>query len=147
MYTREALIDQQRRCHWSLCGLMTHCASLTQDELHQTFDLFGGSSVQLQLHHIIGAQRYWLSVIDGPINADDDEASFPDMPALCAFRDEVHARAIALIESMSDAALGQARSMETWGGAVHELVPAHIIMRTQTHQYQHAGKITVRVDG
>ncbi len=142
MYTTDAIGDQQRRCHWSLCALMSHCESLTENELHQTHELFGGSTVQMELHHIIGAQRYWLSVIDGPVNADDDEANFPTIESLCMFRDDVHARAIGLIESMGDVALNASRPMTTFGGGVHELAPAHIIVRTQTHQYQHAGKIT-----
>jgi len=121
---------------------MAHCASLSSDELHQSHAMFGGSTVQMELHHIIGAQRYWLSVIDEPINADDDEADFPTIESLATFRDDVHNTAVAVIESMDDQMLNAPRDMETFGGATHNLVPAHIIVRTQTHQYQHAGKVT-----
>ncbi len=142
MYTREALMDVHERCYWSLRRVLAHCADLTEEELHRAHEGFGYPSVQLQLHHVIGAQRYWLSVIEGPINAEDDADEFADVAALRAFAAEVHASAVAILEALDEAAIGTPRAMQTWSGDTHELVPAHIMLRTLTHQFQHVGQVT-----
>jgi len=37
--------------------------------------------------------------------------------------------------------LNTRRKMATWGGKELELVPAHVILRTQTHIFQHQGQV------
>lgn len=41
----------------------------------------------------------------------------------------------------SDDELNTRRAMTTWGDKVKTLTPAHVILRTQTHAYQHQGQV------
>ncbi|MEE8304044.1 MAG: hypothetical protein V3S24_16600, partial [Candidatus Tectomicrobia bacterium] len=42
---------------------------------------------------------------------------------------------------MSDAELNIRRTMTTWGDKEIEVVPVHVLLRTQTHIFQHQGQV------
>ena len=42
---------------------------------------------------------------------------------------------------VSTDALNATRDMTTWGGKVHPLAPAHVVLRTVTHIYHHMGQV------
>lgn len=142
MYTRDALRDMHERSHRSLVKLMTHCRSLSPEELGRHVAGFGYPSVRLQIHHIIGGQKYWLSVIMDSMNADEDESAYPDVDTLEAFRASVYEATDAYLGRVSEDVLNTPRAMEVWGGSTPTLVPAQVIVRTQTHIFQHMGQIT-----
>ena len=141
MYTRAALLDLVRRSHQSLKGLMDHCRGLSSEELHQKLDGFGYETIQLQIDHQIGAQAYWLSVIKGQMDARDEPERYPTIDALEAHRLEVLAATEAYLEAIDDEALNAPAPFETWGGATKELRPALVLLRTQTHIFQHNGQL------
>lgn len=141
MYTCEALLDLHERAHRNLRGLLEHCRTLSTDELNRELPGFGYPTVRLQLHHTIGAQEYWLGVLHGVINVEDNDADFPTVDTLEAWRSRVFAATEAYLHGVSVEALNTARPRETWGGRVKTLVPAHVILRTQTHFYQHQGQV------
>lgn len=141
MYTQAALTDIHTRCHWTLRRFMTHCKTLTADELHKPFDGFGYPTVQSQIHHIISAQRYWLSVIEDRMSADEDESAFPTIDVLEQFRASVFDATEAYLSSTTEETLNTSREMLVWGGTRPSLVPALVVLRTQTHIYQHVGQI------
>lgn len=141
MYTPEALLDLHERAHRNLRGLLDHCRTLSAEELNRELPGFGFATVRLQLHHAVAAQEYWLGVLHGVVNVEDNDADFPTVEALEAWRARVFAATAAYLRGVSAAALDTAVPRETWGGRVKELAPAHVILRTQTHLYHHQGQV------
>ncbi|MCA9245127.1 MAG: DinB family protein [Phycisphaerales bacterium] len=141
MYSPEALLDIHERAHCSLRKLLDHCRSLTPDELNRELPGFGYSSARLQLHHITMAQKYWLSVIEDRMSADENDADYPTIDALEAFRAQTFEKTAAYLTRASSDELNTPRPMLTWRGDRPNLTPAHVILRTQTHIYQHQGQI------
>jgi len=47
----------------------------------------------------------------------------------------------AYLRDTTDSDLNAQRMMTTWGGHEKALTPAHIVLRTQTHLFQHMGQI------
>jgi uncharacterized damage-inducible protein DinB len=141
MHTSEALLDLHERAHRNLVTLLEHCGRLDHAELNCELPGFGYSSVRLQLHHTIGAEEYWIGVLRGSFRVEDDEADYPTVASLEAYRREVHAVTEEYLRGASPEELNTPRSMLTWGGKERLLVPAHVILRTQTHLYHHQGQV------
>jgi uncharacterized damage-inducible protein DinB len=143
MFTSEALRDIHRRCHLSLEKLLEHCGSLTNDQINQELDGFGAPTIRMQQHHMLTAQRYWVGVIHGRIDVEEDEPKYPTIESLEKLRKEIFELTDLYLKQASVEDLNKARPMKQWQGKVSELVPAHIIiMRTQTHIFQHQGQVT-----
>ncbi len=142
MYTNEALLDIHERSRRSFQKLLDHCRGLTEEQLDREFDGFGYRSVRAQLHHAIGAERYWMSVVDDRMDASEDEANSATLEAIEAFHSSVSARTVERIRSWSTDELNTPRTMKMWGDREAELVPARVVMRTQTHLFHHHGQVT-----
>ena len=104
-------------------------------------DGFGYPTVRLQLHHIIGVQEYWLGVIQGHFNADEDDQLYPTIESLEKYRQQVYGATENYLKAASNEELNTPRKMMTWQKIERILTPAHIIVRTQTHIYHHQGQI------
>lgn len=141
MYTAEALLDLHERAHRSLQKLMAHCGELSAEELDRNLSGFGYPSVRLQIHHQIGAEEYWIKVLQGRVEVDDNEAEYPHIESLETYRQEVFAATEAYLRAASAEELNTARRMMTWGNKEQLLTPALVFMRTMTHIYQHQGQI------
>lgn len=76
---------------------------------------------------------------------DDDEADHASIDALRAFRERVAGETLAHLRAASDAELNAPRELTTWGGKRVELVPAQVVIRTQTHVFQHQGQVSAMV--
>lgn len=137
----ESLLDFHRRCHQSFAKLLDHCGSLTETELHRKLEGFGYPTIQLQVHHVIAAERYWLGVLQGRMDVDEDEDLYPDVAKLKRFREDVANECERYLRESSSAELNQPRDMITWGNKKKRLVPAQVIIRTQAHIYHHQGQI------
>ena len=142
MYTPEALLDLHTRSHRSLQKLLDHCRVLSADQLTQTIDGFGYGTVRSQLYHVLGAETYWIGVLQGKMLVDEHEDDFATIDALEALRREVAATTTAYLQSADADELNTPRTMTTFGGADRMLMPAHVVLRTQTHIYQHIGQVT-----
>ena len=142
MYTMEALLDLHERAHRNLRALLDHCRTLDADELNRDLPGFGYPTVRLQLHHMIGAQEYWIGVLNGVVQVDDNDADFPTIDTLAAWRARVFAATESWLRGVDPAALNTARPHRMWGGRERTLAPAHVVLRTQTHLYQHQGQVT-----
>ena len=140
-HTSAALRDLHTRAQSRLTALLEHCRTLAPDELNRELDGFGCPSVRVQLHHIIGAEAYWIGVLEGRVEADLDDAAYPTIDALESWRAEVAAATAAYLRGTDDAGLNVARPMDTWGGQVQTLVPAQVFMRTLTHNFHHQGQM------
>ncbi len=143
MHTAAGHLDIHERTHRSLRGLLDHCAGFSEEELSREFEGFGYPSIRRHLHHMIGAEQYWVGVLRDLMLTEEVEADVESMEALRAFHDRVAEATTAYLRSASDAELSTARTMTTWGDKQVELVPAHVLLRTQTHIYDHKGQIAV----
>jgi len=75
MYTSAAMSDLHERTHQSLGKLLEHCDGFSAEQLSREFDGFGAGSIRDQLHHVIGAEQYWIGVLHGSMLTDENEAS------------------------------------------------------------------------
>ena len=75
MYNSAVLLDIHERAHRSLKNLIAHCAQLPEEEILRTMPGFGQPTLQLQLHHTIQAEEYWISVVNGGFDVEDNEAT------------------------------------------------------------------------
>jgi uncharacterized damage-inducible protein DinB len=140
MHTPEALLDLNQRTHRNLGALLAHCRGLSGAELTRELPGFGYPTVRLQLNHMIGAQKYWIGVIEGRIDVDDDEACLT-LEALEAYREEAQALVERYLRGASVEELNTPRSMMTWRRQERVLIPAQIVLRTVTHIYHHTGQV------
>lgn len=141
MYTQAALLDIHERCHSTFAKLLEHCKTLTASELHQSMDGFGDATIQLQLHHLISAERYWTGVLYGRMDVEENAAEYPTVDSLEAYRAEVFELTATYIRSVTDAELNAKRTMTTWGDKEVELAPALVVLRPQMHIYHHQGQV------
>jgi len=141
MYTAAGLSDIHERTHRSFVKLLEHCSGFSEEELSRELDGFGYPSIRLQLHHMIGAERYWVGVLHGLELWDENETDFASMDALRAFRERVAATTTEFLHAASDEELNTPRTMTTWGNKQVDLAPAHVLLRTQTHLFQHQGQV------
>lgn len=141
MHNAEAMLDIHERAHRNLRGLLEHCRALSSDEINRELDGFGYPTVRLQLHHAIGAEKYWVGVLQGRIDADDDSPNYPTVESLERYREEVFAATEAYLQAASESELNTARPMMTWGGKEQVLTPVHVVLRTQMHLYHHQGQV------
>ena len=141
MSLKSCLIDYHERTHRSLSGLIKHCGSLDSEQLNRELPGFGYPTVRLQLHHPLGAERYWFGVLQGRIDVQDDADQFTTCESLEEFRRNVFANSQKYLQSVDDDQLESARSMMTWQNKEKILKPTHIIMRVLTHTYHHQGQI------
>jgi uncharacterized damage-inducible protein DinB len=138
---REDLLDFHARTHESFAGVIAHCGTLDPEELNRELPEYGDPTVRIQIHHVLGAERYWLGVLEGRIDVEEDQDSYPTIDALESFRETVAAATASHLRSTTDEAVSTPRLMMTWGNKERLLTPAHVILRAVTHNYHHQGKI------
>jgi len=141
MQTAEALIDLHERAHRNLKALLAHCRELSGEEMNRALTGFGYPTVRLQLHHGIGAEKYWIGVLQGRIDDADDSPDYPTVESLEACREQVFKATEANLRASSVEELNTPRPMMTWGKREKVLTPAHVFIRTLTHLYHHQGQI------
>ena len=156
MYTREALQDLHGRGQRIIRKLLVLCATLSDEELKRELPGFGFPTVQQQLLHLIGAEKYWLNVVRGSFvppageqdanssSSDDDAAelqAYPDVPAIEAYRQQVAQQTQEYLAGATESELNSPREMLCWPAKLREMAPAHIISRVVTHAFQHQGQV------
>jgi uncharacterized damage-inducible protein DinB len=141
MHTPDSLLDLHARTHRCLTAMLAHCRGFTAEELHRELPGFGYPTIHQQLHHVIGAERYWIGVLQGRIDADEDAPDFPTIEALARLREQVCAATGAYLHGVSAAELSAARTMTTWGNREKTLAPQHVVLRVLTHVYHHQGQL------
>ena len=141
MYSVSALLDLHERGQRSLQKLLEHCGQLDAEELDRELPGFGYPNVRQQLEHVIGAQEYWISVVQGRFTGEFSDPDYPTVEALEAYRRQVAGVTDAYLRQATEAELNTAREMLTWPDKMRLLVPAHVFLRTLTHIYQHQGQV------
>ena len=140
MHDPRGLIDFHERAHRNLERLVAHCAGLTQEEADRSLAGFGYASVRLQLIHAIGAEAYWVGVLQGRVDAEDKDDLFPTVDSVAAWRRDVAAATRAYLDAVTEAELDASRVVTTWKGE-RRMAPAHVILRVITHLYHHQGQV------
>ncbi|GIK52956.1 MAG: hypothetical protein BroJett014_19290 [Planctomycetota bacterium] len=138
MYTPAALLDMHARSQRSLRGLIAHCGQLSAEQLAREMPDFGDPTLLAQFAHVMGAQRYWLGCLQGRIEAEDP--ALAGMAEAEAFRESISAQVSAYLAGAGEAELNTPRAVKTFHGE-RTLAPAHVVLRTITHIYDHKGKI------
>lgn len=141
MYNSEGLLEFCRRVHQQFARLLEHCRCLTDDEFNQVIEGFGYPTVKLQLHHVIGAQKYWIGVLQGRMDVDDDPDHQFTLDDIAEYHQSVLTTTERYLSSASIKELTTARPMLTWGDIEKSLIPAHVVIRTLTHKYHHLGQV------
>lgn len=141
MYNSESLREFHRRAHDSLKRLLEHYGQLSAEELNRELAGFGYPTVRLQIHHEIGVEKYWIGVLQGRVDAEDDDPNYPAVESLEAYRREVFAATQGYLQGASEEELKTPRPMMTWGNKERVLIPVQVFMRTLTHNYHHQGQI------
>jgi len=141
MYNSESLREFHRRAHESLKNLLAHCRQLSAEELNRELAGFGYPTVRLQIHHVIGVEKYWIGVLEGRIDAEDDDLKFPTIESLEAYRQEAFEVTEGYLQGASEEELKTPRPMMTWGDKERVLIPVQVFMRTLTHLYHHQGQV------
>ena len=142
MFDAADLRGLHARAHRNVAALLEHCGGFSQEELDREFEGFGIPSVRAQLHHALGAEKYWIGVLEGRIDVEEDPADAASVEALEAFRARIFDVTDAYLAGASPETLNTVRPLATWGGAVKDLVPAHVFLRTFAHLYHHQGQVT-----
>ena len=141
MYAADDLLDLHRRTHVSLQKLLEHCGGFDAEALSRSLEGFGYPTILLQLHHVIGAERYWIGVLQGTVLDEEPEADFTSIDALKSFRERVASATEAYLRGTTETELRTRREMSMWGGRRAPLAPAQVLLRTQTHIFQHQGQV------
>ena len=113
MHSPSGLLDLHERAHRSLTGLLTHCRELSQEELDRELDGFGYPTIQLQFHHEIAAEKYWIGVLRDRMDVDEDAPHYPSIESLEAYREQVFSVTGMYLRASSAEDLTTARSMTT----------------------------------
>ncbi|MFT7618429.1 MAG: putative damage-inducible protein DinB [Planctomycetota bacterium] len=141
MYSSEVLLDIHDRCHRGLTKLISHCGGFSHEQFRQVFDGFGYSSIQSQLCHVIGAEVYWFGVLEGRMDVDDRAEENLGAKEIGEFREQVFNKSATYLSKSAAEHLNAAGEFITWGGKLMTLVPAQVVLRTQTHIFQHQGQV------
>jgi len=139
--TSEGLLEVHERTHRNLESYLAHARTLDPGVIDREMPEFNGASVRLQLHHVIGTEKYWIGVLHGRIDADEDAHLYPTIESLEAYREATSAATEEYLRSASVEELNTARPMTTWRGEELMLYPGHVVMRTITHIYHHQGQV------
>jgi uncharacterized damage-inducible protein DinB len=135
------LIDINERAHSSFKKLLDHCRQFSVDEINREFEGFGYPTLRLQLYHILGAQEYWIGVLQGRMDADENDPLYPTIESLERYHEQIFKMTQEYLHGASMDEVSTPRKMMTWQNIERTLIPAHVIMRTVTHLYQHQGQI------
>jgi uncharacterized damage-inducible protein DinB len=142
MFTPEALLEAHRRTHLGTTRLLEHCRQLSAEEFQRELPGFGYPSIQLQLHHILSAEDYWLTVLGRqPLAEEEFPQDYPTVDSLLAFQQQVLGRMAEYLAGMDSAALARPTPLTVWGGDTVELLPEMVVMRLVTHPFQHRGQV------
>lgn len=139
--TSEGLIDIHERTHRNLKDFLSHARTLESAAFNRVMPGFGDGSVRLQFHHAIGAEKYWIGVLQGIITAEEDAHLYPTVASLERYREGTFDATQAYLRSASVEELNTPRPMKTWHGDEPWLYPGHVVVRTITHIYHHQGQL------
>jgi len=145
MTTASLLLDMHARTHACLVRALDHLAGLEPALLHREVAGFAYPTLHGQLHHVIGAEEYWLGVLEGDVRIDTEPGDVAGAAGLAAYRERVDAVTVAHLEGAPD--LDAVRTVTTWRGDPLDVVPRHVVLRVLTHAHHHLGQVQAMLRG
>jgi len=141
MYDAESLLDIHERAHRNHAALLAHCRGFDTASIDRELEGFGYPTIRLQLIHGIGAELYWISVLEGKMDARDRDDEFRTVESIEGWRLEVAEATRRYLRSATTDRLNTPAPFVTWGAGERVLMPARVVMRTVTHLYHHQGQV------
>lgn len=141
MYTTAGLLDVHERTHRTFVQLLDHLETIPAEDLTRPVEGFSYATLASQLHHLIGGEWYWMGVMQGDPRYDDDADEHETLEALRALHAKVRADTAAYLSGLSDEDASTPQTVTKWNGDTAEITPAHALLRTQTHIFQHRGEV------
>lgn len=141
MFTSEVLLEIHRRTHCNFRAYLAHARTLDREALNREMPEFGGASVRLQLHHAINGERFWIGVLEGTLDVEEEPSLHTTIASLEGYRERAFAATEDYLTRASVDELNTPRPMTTDPGERHVLHPGHVVMRIITHTYHHQGQI------
>lgn len=142
MPATESHVRRHVRTHDSLARLIDHCRGFEPGLIDRELDGFGYPSIRLQLHHVLGAERYWIAALQGRLDADDDADSFVTLDAIEDLRATECKKTLTYLRTVDGERFEAPLAMKTWRGEDVSHVPADVLTRVQMHAFQHQGQVT-----
>ena len=134
--------DAHAWLRWLTGRTLAACEALTHDELHRAFPI-GIGSVHATLMHLAGAERIWISVLEGTDAgiAMPDAATLPDISSIRAHLAASRARWDAYLDRLTPAEL--ARVVERHrDGRVFRQTAGDAVMQVPTHALYHNAQLS-----
>ena len=120
---------------------MEHCRKFSAEEQSTEHPGFGYPSLIEQLRHIIGAEDYWFSVLQGNWDIEDHAAACNTVAELEERRGIVANQTTDYLMNITDQDLDKLDEYATWPDAtLRELLPSMVIMRVISHHIHHRGQ-------
>jgi uncharacterized damage-inducible protein DinB len=134
--------DAHAWLRWLTGRTLAACEALTHDELHRAFPI-GIGSVHATLMHLAGAERIWISVLEGTDAGITmpDAAALPNIASIRAHLAASRARWDAYLDRLTPAEL--ARVVERHrDGRVFRQTAGDAIMQVPTHALYHNAQLS-----
>ena len=134
--------DAHAWLRWLTGRTLAACEALTHDELHRAFPI-GIGSVHATLMHLAGAERIWISVLEGTDAGITmpDAAALPDIASIRAHLAASRVRWDAYLDRLTPAEL--ARVVERHrDGRVFRQTAGDAIMQVPTHALYHNAQLS-----
>ena len=134
--------DAHAWLRWLTGRTLAACEALTHDELHRAFPI-GIGSVHATLMHLAGAERIWISVLEGTDAGITmpDAAALPDIASIRAHLAASRVRWDAYLDRLTTAEL--ARVVERHrDGRVFRQSAGDAIMQVPTHALYHNAQLS-----
>jgi uncharacterized damage-inducible protein DinB len=141
MLTGDVLLEIHERTHRNLKNYLAFSRKLDQEAIDRKMAEVRCGSIRLQFHHLIGAERYWIGVLEGLLNVEEEAHLHPSIESLQSYRQSTYAATREYLRRASEQELGRPRQMFVDPGVQEVYVPGQVVMRTITHIYHHQGQI------
>lgn len=145
MSTASLLLDMHARTHACLVRTLDHLAGLDPALLDREAGGFAYPTLHGQLHHVIGAEEYWVGVLEGDVRIGTEPEDVAGAAGLAAYRDRVAAVTAAHLRDAPD--LDAVRTVTTWRGEPLAVAPRHVVLRVLTHAHHHLGQVQAMLRG
>ncbi len=141
MFTKDGIRALHGWTHERLDLLLTHAATLPQEQLRAEIPGFGSASIRDQLSHIVACEQAWVHDLQDIPWARWSNRDYPTVKSLQEAKQHVMAETFAYLERLSDEQLNTelAHRPRAWVGPLRS--PAFILHHVLTHAFHHKGPI------
>lgn len=132
---------------WADERIFNTARALTESQLNEP-GTAGHGSIRQTLLHKISAQKNWFAWWDGHMSQEEamsspiDPASYPDLPAVHAFWDEVMTHANEFVEHLTDVDVAREYTVTfPWNGQTATFTLGEMMLHVANHGTQHRSEV------